>query len=294
MYLACRRTLIVSLLFGLVDRAALAASVASSSSLMLTICVGAEHSYVTDSNEIAPEPTGHGLPLSKCEAYNRVYEQSRIELRSSHRFSAVGAGPRLRTTCSPLPAGVSAPSTTSRRQVKSWFGATPCRRATKLTVMPESLDFKTDNIYLWMLSETGDRQRCAVALMALEKLRAGRSFADRQGVLLVWITLPREARQILSTSLTIPILTTNAGMRCRSSDRSILSTLTCRITNSFRSFMPFRTLGRPLGCGQASLGIPLAGQRLSLGSLPNGLELLSLPSEVEVSVMHRTGRFAWN
>jgi hypothetical protein len=25
--------------------------------------------------EIAPEPTGHGLPLSKCEAYNRVYEQ---------------------------------------------------------------------------------------------------------------------------------------------------------------------------------------------------------------------------
>jgi hypothetical protein len=27
------------------------------------------------SPEIAPEPTGHGLPLSKCEAYNRVYEQ---------------------------------------------------------------------------------------------------------------------------------------------------------------------------------------------------------------------------
>ena len=26
--------------------------------------------------EIAPELTGHGLPLSKCEAYNRVYEQS--------------------------------------------------------------------------------------------------------------------------------------------------------------------------------------------------------------------------
>jgi hypothetical protein len=26
--------------------------------------------------EIAPEPTGHGLPLSKCEAYNRVYEHS--------------------------------------------------------------------------------------------------------------------------------------------------------------------------------------------------------------------------
>ena len=25
--------------------------------------------------EIAPEPAGHGLPLSKCEAYNRVYDQ---------------------------------------------------------------------------------------------------------------------------------------------------------------------------------------------------------------------------
>jgi type 1 fimbriae regulatory protein FimB/type 1 fimbriae regulatory protein FimE len=26
-------------------------------------------------HEIAPELTGYGLPLSKCEAYNRVYEQ---------------------------------------------------------------------------------------------------------------------------------------------------------------------------------------------------------------------------
>jgi len=26
-------------------------------------------------SEIAPEPTGHGLPLNKCEAYNRVYDQ---------------------------------------------------------------------------------------------------------------------------------------------------------------------------------------------------------------------------
>ena len=25
--------------------------------------------------EIAPELTGHGLPLTKCEAYNRVYDQ---------------------------------------------------------------------------------------------------------------------------------------------------------------------------------------------------------------------------
>jgi hypothetical protein len=26
-------------------------------------------------SEIAPELTGHGLPLVKCEAYNRVYDQ---------------------------------------------------------------------------------------------------------------------------------------------------------------------------------------------------------------------------
>jgi hypothetical protein len=26
-------------------------------------------------DEIAPELTGHGLPLVKCEAYNRVYDQ---------------------------------------------------------------------------------------------------------------------------------------------------------------------------------------------------------------------------
>jgi hypothetical protein len=30
---------------------------------------------MTDPTEIAPELTGHGLPLSKCEAYNRVYDQ---------------------------------------------------------------------------------------------------------------------------------------------------------------------------------------------------------------------------
>lgn len=29
-----------------------------------------------DDPEIAPELTGHGLPLIKCEAYNRVYDQS--------------------------------------------------------------------------------------------------------------------------------------------------------------------------------------------------------------------------
>ena len=33
--------------------------------------------------------------------------------------------------------------------------------------------FNTDNIYFWMLSEPGERQRCAITPMALEKLRAG-------------------------------------------------------------------------------------------------------------------------
>jgi hypothetical protein len=28
-----------------------------------------------ESFEIAPELNGHGLPLNKCEAYNRVYDQ---------------------------------------------------------------------------------------------------------------------------------------------------------------------------------------------------------------------------
>jgi hypothetical protein len=36
------------------------------------VTTGLPHSMA----EIAPEPSGHGLPLSKCEAYNRVYEQS--------------------------------------------------------------------------------------------------------------------------------------------------------------------------------------------------------------------------
>jgi hypothetical protein len=33
------------------------------------------HSSPKAEDEIAPELTGHGLPLSKCEAYNRVYDQ---------------------------------------------------------------------------------------------------------------------------------------------------------------------------------------------------------------------------
>jgi hypothetical protein len=31
--------------------------------------------YARSIVEIAPELTGHGLPLSKCGAYNRVYDQ---------------------------------------------------------------------------------------------------------------------------------------------------------------------------------------------------------------------------
>ena len=42
------------------------------------------------------------------------------------------------TTSSPLPAAVKPPCATNRRHVNSWFGATPCRRATKLTVIPGS------------------------------------------------------------------------------------------------------------------------------------------------------------
>jgi len=38
--------------------------------------MGLENEWRNAYREIAPEPAGHGLPLSKCEAYNRVYEQS--------------------------------------------------------------------------------------------------------------------------------------------------------------------------------------------------------------------------
>jgi predicted naringenin-chalcone synthase len=36
----------------------------------------ARHIVRSEPHEIAPELTGHGLPLSKCEAYDRVYDQS--------------------------------------------------------------------------------------------------------------------------------------------------------------------------------------------------------------------------
>jgi hypothetical protein len=48
---------------------------------LTALTAGAVAGPVEDGNaayqrgEIAPELTGYGLPLSKCEAYNRVYEQ---------------------------------------------------------------------------------------------------------------------------------------------------------------------------------------------------------------------------
>jgi hypothetical protein len=77
---------------------------------------------------------GHLFPRGDEGSELAVAEQALLGLNATRPRHAAEAG----TTCSPLPAAVSAPSTTSRRQVKSWFGATPCRRATKLTVMPGS------------------------------------------------------------------------------------------------------------------------------------------------------------
>jgi hypothetical protein len=37
-----------------------------------------------DTTEIAPEPTGHGLPLGKCEAYNRGRYKSRSDQAAVH------------------------------------------------------------------------------------------------------------------------------------------------------------------------------------------------------------------
>ena len=39
--------------------------------------------------EIAPEPAGHDLPLSKCEAYNRVYEQPRRRWTAAEKVRMV-------------------------------------------------------------------------------------------------------------------------------------------------------------------------------------------------------------
>ena len=42
---------------------------------MIVVPLLLHHKYASGIHEIAPELTGHGLPLSKCEAYNRVYDQ---------------------------------------------------------------------------------------------------------------------------------------------------------------------------------------------------------------------------
>ena len=39
------------------------------------ISIASEWTTTRLTREIAPELTGHGLPLTKCEAYNRVYDQ---------------------------------------------------------------------------------------------------------------------------------------------------------------------------------------------------------------------------
>ena len=41
--------------------------------------------------EIAPEPAGHGLPLSKCEAYNRVYSMMPIRATCRQRQARSGS-----------------------------------------------------------------------------------------------------------------------------------------------------------------------------------------------------------
>src|SRR5262249_38326749 len=55
--------------------------------------------------------------------------------RNPHPLAVVAANLKA---SSPLPAAVRLPCSTSRRQVNNWFGATPCRRATRLTVIPGS------------------------------------------------------------------------------------------------------------------------------------------------------------
>jgi hypothetical protein len=70
-----RRTLLLST--GLCAAMAVSAkSLATDTSLpMKAADVDPAFQKAFNAGEIAPELTGHGLPLSKCEAYNRVYDQ---------------------------------------------------------------------------------------------------------------------------------------------------------------------------------------------------------------------------
>jgi hypothetical protein len=51
----------------------------------------------------------------------------------------------------------------------------------KTTGEPGHYEFKTDNIYFWMLNGT-QRQRCAVTLQALEKLQTGLQRGDAEQI----------------------------------------------------------------------------------------------------------------
>jgi len=67
-----------------------------------------------------------------------AFEHLRLPASCCQTSIAARAPGYAGTTSWPLPAAVSAPWAKSRRHVKSWFGATPWRRATKRTVMPGS------------------------------------------------------------------------------------------------------------------------------------------------------------
>ena len=67
-----------------------------------------------------------------------AFEHLRLPASCCQTSIAARAPGYAGTTSWPLPAAISAPWAKSRRHVKSWFGATPWRRATKRTVMPGS------------------------------------------------------------------------------------------------------------------------------------------------------------
>ena len=69
--------------------------------------------------------------LAAANARGKVLGGNRGAVLSAEA-RATGPG----TTFSPLPAAVRLPYAANRRHVNGWFGATPCRRATKLTVIP--------------------------------------------------------------------------------------------------------------------------------------------------------------
>jgi len=82
-----------------------------------------------------------------------AFEHLRLPASCCQTSIAARAPGYAGTTSWPLPAAVSAPWAKSRRHVKSWFGATPWRRATKRTVMPGSNVSST----IWTFSDAVQR-----------------------------------------------------------------------------------------------------------------------------------------